>query len=212
MPTFKLRGVKLPEGEYGIPPQDPNKPVRKGKSRWGIAGVSESPTRSAAEVGRGRAVVAGGMAYVSSVGPIDPETGEVTSGDIKTQARQCIDNLKATLEELGSSLDEIVWANWSLRESSEFDTFYEEWLRAFPSEAPVGQGTLMPLSQRRAGFRVSIGVIAATQTAPGDDADGPARIPAVTSAQGSQDGSGPDATASADDVEAPTPTPSAVTT
>jgi hypothetical protein len=63
---------------------------------------------------------------------------------------------------LDSSLDRVVWANWSLREASEFDVFYEEWLRWFDGEAPVGQGTMLPLSHRRAGFRVSVGVIAAT--------------------------------------------------
>jgi enamine deaminase RidA (YjgF/YER057c/UK114 family) len=69
-------------------------------------------------------------------------------------------NLKATLEEQGSSLDKVVWANWSLYDRAEFDTFYEEWLSCFPGVAPVGQGTLMPPPERRAGFRVSIGVIA----------------------------------------------------
>ncbi len=121
------------------------------------------------------------MAYISSVGPVDPETGEVVSGEIKSQSRQCMVNLKAALEEHGSSLEEIVWANWSLREGSEFDKFYEEWLRWFPGEAPVGQGTLMPLSHRRAGFRVSVGVIAATAAAPMGTGEATARIPAVIS-------------------------------
>ena len=177
MPTFQMRGIQLPPGEYGIPPEDPNKPQRRGKARWGIAGRTESPTRSASEFGRGRAVAAGGMVYISSVGPIDPDSGEIVSGEIKSQARQCLTNLKATLEEHGSTLEDIVWANWSLREGSEFDAFYEEWLKWFPSEAPVGQGTLMPLSHRRAGFRISIGVIAAQSDS------GRAKIPAVTSAQ-----------------------------
>jgi hypothetical protein len=53
-----------------------------------------------------------------------------------------------------------VWANWSLRDPAEFDTFNEEWVRWFPGDAPVGQGTLMPTQQKRAGFRISIGVIA----------------------------------------------------
>jgi hypothetical protein len=47
-----------------------------------------------------------------------------------------------------------------LRDPTEFDLFYEEWLKWFPGIAPVGQGTLMPPTERRAGFRVSIGVIA----------------------------------------------------
>ena len=64
------------------------------------------------------------------------------------------------VEVAGTSLDKVVWANWSLRDPAEFDTFSEEWMKWFPEEAPVGQGTLMPLLQRRAGFRISIGVIA----------------------------------------------------
>jgi pilus assembly protein CpaF len=181
MPTFQLRGVELPEGEYGIPPADPNEPVRRGKARWGITGTSDTPTLAAAEVGKGRAVSAGGMVYVSSIGPIKPDSGEVVSGDLKLQTRQCMENLQAVLEEHGSSMEEIVWANWSLRTSSEFDTFYQEWLRWFPDDAPVGQGTLMPLSQRRAGFRISIGVIAAAQAATLPDSSDAARIPAVIS-------------------------------
>jgi pilus assembly protein CpaF len=184
MPAFKLRGVALPPGEYGIPAQDPNEPIRRTKSRYGIAATSDTSTRAASEVGRGRAVLAGGMVYVSSVGPIDRESGQVVSGEIKPQARQCIGNLKEILEEHGSSLEQIVWANWSLRETSEFDTFYREWLRWFPGEAPVGQGTLLPLSQRRAGFRVSIGVIAAAGAVEPQDGAGPARIPAVIAQQG----------------------------
>ena len=82
------------------------------------------------------------------------------TGGIKLQARQCLSNLKQMLEEQGSSLDKVVWANWSLLDRTEFDAFYEEWLEAFPAGAPIGQGTLMGAPERRAGFRVSIGVIA----------------------------------------------------
>jgi len=100
------------------------------------------------------------MVYVSSMGPIDPETGQVVVGGIKEQARRCLQNLKTKLEEEGSSLEKVVWANWALRDPAEFDTFNEEWVRWFPGDMPIGQGTLLPLLQRRAGFRISIGVIA----------------------------------------------------
>ena len=100
------------------------------------------------------------MVYVSSIGPIDPETGQVVPGSIKEHARQCLTNLKAQLEAAGSSLDKIAWASWSLKDATDFDGFNEEWVRWFPGDAPVGQGTLMPPLQRRAGFRVSLGVIA----------------------------------------------------
>ena len=41
-------------------------------------------------------------------------------------------NLKAKLEEAGSSLEKVVWANWSLRDPTEFDTFNEEWVALVP--------------------------------------------------------------------------------
>ena len=162
MRRFKISGITLPPGEFGIPPEDPNRPGPLGKDKGGlIAGeglqVVDTPSTP---VGLGRAVTAGGMVYVSSIGPIDQETGRVVSTSIKEQTRQCLSNLKARLEAAGSSMDRVVWANWSLRDPAEFDTFNEEWVRWFPGEAPVGQGTLMPPLQRRAGFRVSIGVIA----------------------------------------------------
>jgi pilus assembly protein CpaF len=160
MGVFQTSGLRLPPGEFGIPAEDPTKPRHKGKGRWQIGGSSEGTDTRPVLVGHGKAVKAGGMVYLSAVGPIDPATGQVVRGGIKEQTRQCLTNLKTKLETAGSSLEKVVWANWSLRETSEFDMFNEEWLRWFPGDSPGGQGTLLPLSHRRAGFRVSIGVIA----------------------------------------------------
>ena len=162
MPKFKSRGIQLPPGEFGIPPEDPQHPdsTRRGKGRLTAGEMPRPDEAYRPEVGSGRAVKAGGMVYVSSMGPVDPETGQLVNGAIKEQTRQCLQNLKAKLEAEGSSLDKVVWANWSLRDPAEFDTFNEEWVRWFPGDTPIGQGTLMPPLQRRAGFRISIGVIA----------------------------------------------------
>ncbi len=159
MGRFAARGMELPPGEFGIPPEDPENPTPRGKGRWG-PGESTGSETSRRAVGHGRVVKAGGMIYVSSMGPVDPETGQLVNGGIKEQTRQCLVNLKAKLEAEGSSLDKVVWANWSLRDTAESDPFNEEWVRWFPGDAPIGQGTLMPFLQRRAGFRISIGVIA----------------------------------------------------
>ena len=162
MGRFKANGIELPPGEFGIPAEDPARPgaVRQGKSRFTAGETPQPSAPSGPPVGQGRAVAAGGMVYVSSVGPVDPDTGHVVSGEIREQARQCLRNLEAKLNGAGSSLEKVVWANWSLRDPAEFDIFNEEWVRVFPGDAPVGQGTLMPPLQRRAGFRISIGVIA----------------------------------------------------
>jgi pilus assembly protein CpaF len=163
MGQFEKNGVKLPPGDFGIPPEDKTKPggaPQPLKTRWGASERPAATDAAGLPLGLGRAVTAGGMVYVSSIGPVDPKTGQVMSGQVKDQTRQCMANLKAKLESVGSSLDKVVWANWSLRDPSEFDAFNEEWIRWFPAEAPVGQGTLMPPQQRRAGFRISLGVIA----------------------------------------------------
>jgi pilus assembly protein CpaF len=168
MPRFKAGGVELPPGEFGIPPEDQAKPTRvhRGKSRFSL--TAETPTIDLSDpaLGTGRAVAAGGMLYVNAVGPIDPATGQLIRGGIKEQARQCMQNLRDVLEANGTSLDRVVWANWSLRDPSEFDAFNEEWVRWFPAAAPIGQGTLMPALQRRVGFHVSLGVIAEAAPRP----------------------------------------------
>ena len=158
MAKFKEIGVAMPPGDFGIPPEDPMRPdrARPGKARFTTGEIQPLDP----SLLRGRAVKAGGMVYISSIGPVDPETGQVVAGGIKEQTRQCLSNLKARLEAEGSALGKVVWANWSLKEPSEFDAFNKEWVHWFPDSAPIGQGTLMPPLQRRAGFRVSIGVIA----------------------------------------------------
>ena len=160
MPKFKSSGIELPPGDFGIPPEDDDHPVavRIGKGR----SVGETTGLGAPRLkfGYGKAVTAGGMVYVSAVGPVDAETGHVDGDSIRVQAERCMRNLKAKLEGAGSSLDKIVWANWSLRDAADFEAFSEVWVKWFPAEAPAGQGTTMPPQQRRAGFRVSLGVIA----------------------------------------------------
>jgi len=161
MGVFKASGIQLPPGEFGIPPLDTTRPgtIHRGKGRF-VDGEAIEPAEVApSTLGIGRAVKAGGMVYVSSVGPVDQE-GRVVSAAIGDQTRQCLGNLKAKLEAAGTSLDKVVWANWSLRDPKEFDTFNEEWIRWFPADSPIGQETMMPQMQRRAGFRISIGVIA----------------------------------------------------
>ena len=159
MSKFKEAEIALPPGEFGIPPEDPKHPDhtlrKKGRSS---TGEELQPLDKA--VSYGRAIRAGGMIYVSFMGPVDPDTGLAVPGGIKEQTRQCLSNLKARLEAEGSSLDKVVWANWSLRDATEFDAFNKEWTRWFPGVPPIGQGTLLPPLQRRAGFLVSIGAIA----------------------------------------------------
>jgi pilus assembly protein CpaF len=159
MDQFKVNGVEMPPGDFGIPPVAPitQRTTKPMKSRWGGDGAN---TAGELPKGTGRVVTAGGMVYITTVGPVDLETGAVVSPALGVQVTQCLRNLKALLEQHGSSLEKVVWANWCLRDQADFDTFSDEWNKWFPGDAPIGQGTLMPALQRRAGFRASIGVIA----------------------------------------------------
>ena len=165
MGKFKASGIELPPGEFGIPPADPNNPAqaRTGKGRMIAAestGVPQAQRKEKPKLGLGRVKAAGGMVYVSSIGPVDLETGELAGPTMRLQAARCMENLKARLEAVGSSLDKVVMANWSLKEPADFDSFNEVWARWFPGEAPVGQLMALPPQMRQAGFRVAIGVIA----------------------------------------------------
>jgi pilus assembly protein CpaF len=159
MEQFVVNGVELPPDQFGIPKVAPasQRTTKPMKSRWGGDGAS---AMADLPKGTGKVVEAGGMIYITTVGPVDPATGAIVSPSLREQTRQCLGNLKDLLEASGSSLDRIVWANWCLRDQSDFDSFNEEWIKYFPGDAPIGQGTLMPPLQRRAGFRVSLGVIA----------------------------------------------------
>jgi pilus assembly protein CpaF len=159
MGQFQRAGVDMPPGEFGIPPEDPDNPIRPRKSRFG-ARMTTHAEFTPVPRGDGKAVVANGMVYVSSIGPVDLETNEVVLGTIKEQTRRAMGNLKTRLEAAGSGLEKVVWANWSLKDASDFDEFNEEWNRWFPADPPLGQLTVMPPLQRRAGFGVSLGVIA----------------------------------------------------
>jgi pilus assembly protein CpaF len=167
MAQFQRMGVELPEGNFGIPEEDPENPIRPRKSRFG-ARMSTNAEFTPVPRGDGKAVVAGGMVYVSSIGPVDPETGEVFTGSIKEQTRRCMSNLSDRLQAAGTSMDRVVWSNWSLKDAADFDEFNEEWNRWFPGDPPLGQLTIMPPLQKRAGFGVSLGVIA-TLDAIADD-------------------------------------------
>ncbi len=168
MGRFKASGIQLPPGEFGIPAFDPSHPgqVRAGKSRWASEAASQDGKLAPVTVSHGRVAKAGGMVYISAMGPVDPETERVVPGGVRAQARQCIRNVQAHLEAEGSGLDRIVWSSWALREPTDFDAFDEEWARWFPGDPPPGEATLLTPTHRRAGFRVAIGVIAEAGAPP----------------------------------------------
>ena len=105
-----------------------------------------------------QAVKAAGLVFVSGTAPADPVTGALAGSTIQEQTRQCLHNIKAILEDAGSSLDKIVSATVVLADEDDFAGMNEEWVKWFPSNPPARQGAKLPV--RVPGLKVSIAAIA----------------------------------------------------
>ena len=125
--------------------------------------IISTPDAPAGLAGYSQAVKAGGMVYVSGMGPVDAATGTIVGATIQEQTAQCLRNVQATLEAAGSTLPKVVWAIWSLRHPDDFDGFNEEWGRWFTVDPPARHGAMMPLPERLRDLRISIGVIAVAE-------------------------------------------------
>jgi len=70
------------------------------------------PTAKKEVIGQGKilskATIVGDLVFVSGIGPHDPKTGKQVMGGIKEQTRQVMETMKATLEEAGSRLDDVL--------------------------------------------------------------------------------------------------------
>lgn len=71
-----------------------------------------------------QAVKAGNFIYVSGQLPINAKTGEMSS-DIKEQTKQCLENIKAILNEAGATLDNVVKSTVYLADMSYFGPMNE---------------------------------------------------------------------------------------
>jgi len=105
-----------------------------------------------------QAVKAAGLVFVSGTAPVDPDTGAIQGTTIQEQTAQCLRNIRAILEEAGSSLDKIASATVVLADEEDFAGMNEEWLKWFPANPPARQGAKLPA--RIPGLKVSIAAVA----------------------------------------------------
>lgn len=88
-----------------------------------------------------QAIIANGMVFASGQISIDPKTGELNTGDIETQTRLVLTNMKAVLEAAGSSFDKVVKCTVFLDDMNNFTRMngvYGEFFEApYPARAAV---------------------------------------------------------------------------
>lgn len=80
--------------------------------------------------------------YTSGTLPVDPETSKVVEGGIKEQSIRVFENLKGLLEDVGSSLDNIIKTTCFLKNMEDFKAFNEVYSTyvnkdAYPSRSTV---------------------------------------------------------------------------
>ena len=84
-----------------------------------------------------QATKVGNFIFTSGQIPINPETGELVKGDIKEQARQVLENLKAVLEAAGSGLDKVVKTTVFINDMNRFGDVNEVYASFFTGNFPA---------------------------------------------------------------------------
>lgn len=75
--------------------------------------------------------------HVSAQLPVDPKTGRMVSGGIKEQAGQCLKNIKAIVESIDHSLEDVVKVNIYLKNINDLSAFDEAYKTYFPGGIPA---------------------------------------------------------------------------
>jgi 2-iminobutanoate/2-iminopropanoate deaminase len=82
-------------------------------------------------------IASGKLLFTAGQIAIDPRSGQVVAGDIKAQTRQVLANLKAILEEAGTSMESVVKTTVFLKDMGEFGAMNEVYAEAFQGTAPA---------------------------------------------------------------------------
>ena len=82
-------------------------------------------------------IKAGNLLFVSGQVPIDPATGNIIEGDIKTQTDRVMRNLTAILEAGGASMDHVVRCTVYLADMNDFAAMNEVYGSYFSQPAPA---------------------------------------------------------------------------
>jgi len=95
-----------------------------------VVGGSPSPNFS-------RAVVFDRVVFVAGVVGTKPDSREVVGADFESQCRQALDNLKASVEAAGSSMDKVLKCTCFLTDVADFATMNKIYVTYFPADPPA---------------------------------------------------------------------------
>lgn len=96
-----------------------------------------STTNAPAAIGPySQGIKIGDMVFTSGQIPVNPATGEVVT-EIKAATKQSLENVKAVLEQAGSSLDKVVKVVVFIKDMNDFAQVNEVYAQYFTENAPA---------------------------------------------------------------------------
>jgi len=84
-----------------------------------------------------QALRVGDLLFTSGQIPFVPSTGQLVSKDIKEQTKQCLENIKAILDEAGTSFDNCVKCTIFIKDMNQFGQINEVYGSYFRDNPPA---------------------------------------------------------------------------
>jgi 2-iminobutanoate/2-iminopropanoate deaminase len=84
-----------------------------------------------------QAIVADGFVFVAGQGAINPQTNEFEYGDVRSETRRTLGNIRAILAGAGCSLRDVVRVGVFLADVKDFDAMNEVYRQFFPEDPPA---------------------------------------------------------------------------
>ncbi len=80
--------------------------------------------------------------YISGQIALDPSTGELVKGDVKTETKQALENLKAILEAADMTFENVVKSSIFIKDMNQFSQINEVYGSYFDSETAPARETV----------------------------------------------------------------------
>jgi len=105
----------------------------------------------------------GELIFVSGQGPMDMQSGKFMNAAIEQETRMTLDNVKNILEDVGSSMQDVLKVTAYLDDMDDFAEFNRIYAEYFPESPPAR--TCIQAARLPAGIKVEIDVIACRKSA-----------------------------------------------
>ncbi|APQ19376.1 RidA family protein [Maribacter hydrothermalis] len=89
-----------------------------------------------------QAILSNGTLYISGQIPLNPNNGELVSGDIKMETKQSMENLKAILTEAEMTFEHVVKSSIFLSDMKQFTEVNEVYASYFNAETAPARETV----------------------------------------------------------------------